>query len=119
MRLPDNYGNIKKYAALYKATLKNDVGRGIVAGTPDNDIFAVLMEKNEVQAMLDQEGCVYVAAILGTHFDENEVVTGVTISLLCVDGNKEVLDAHRTMGLPGQEVWPNKIPLKKLETFLP
>src|SRR5262245_22750436 len=107
MLAPENYSTIRSYAQSYKDVLKTELGRGVVSANPDNDVFAVLMEKQRIIDLANKAGCEYLAAIIGVQLTGG-VPTNLTISILCADSNGEILDAHKTGGLQGEEVWPNK-----------
>ena len=120
MTRPDSYKNIKGYAeAFHHALFNNQIG--ITATEPSNEVFAVLMERDDVKNLIDALENIpeyaFLAAIMGIAKDDNGVAS-ITISLLGTDSDGEILADHVNGALPGQEVWPNKRALNKRLTFL-
>ena len=113
---PDTYKNIKGYAANFENAL-NFLQSGVTAVNPADEIFAILMEKEDVQTIINLSGCRYVSAIMGVEYQSGS--PRITISLLGADAAGNILAAHKNGTKPGQEVWPNRITLKDKSTFLP
>ena len=113
---PDSYHNIKRYVDRYKEVIEN-IGP-IAAPSTDEDVFAVLMEKENVKRLLGHPDCEKLAAIIGID-DEGEV----TVSLLIVDSNNDILAEHKLPdndpgNVKGEEVWPDRVVLGDVDIFL-
>jgi len=123
---PDSYKRIKSYAKTFADRLGNKTGgKGLGKPTTKEDNFAVLMERGDVARLLMHPKCYKLAAIIGIADDG----TGdqITVSLLAVGADDKVLAEHRggskqdseAPTLPGEEVWPKKVTIADLDTFLP
>lgn len=125
----DTYSNIKGYAQDYADKLKEmGNGKGITMPQLEDDVFAVLMEKWDVARLLMHPHCYKLAAIIGIAPDPiDEDRNTITISLLAVNEKGEVLPEHKRVfkegdkepPLPGEEVWPKKITIAQMNSFLP
>ncbi len=120
---PDPYRNIVGYAQKFKQRLKELLNNqpGLASPTVEADVFAVLMDKNNVNRLLTHRDCVKLAAIIGI---ANDGSRAITISLLAVGSDGKVLPQHRLPPedhdfLLGEEVWPDKITINEMDTFLP
>lgn len=126
MHFPDSYQNIRRYAADYAGQVQELTGgKGIASSNPGDDVFAVLMEKGDVARLLLHPNCHKLAAIIGIADDGDG--PKISISLLAVGADGQVLPEHRREAkemnteppLAGEEVWPTKITVSQMETFLP